>query len=405
MNVGPTQAIRCQTLGPETATPRSLKISTRSLDALRGALALYVLIGHARWLLWIGHSQWLKGNHSWPAYLVAYSSSLFRYGHEAVMVFFVLSGYFIHRSFAEASAHRTESFSVRRFLNRRARRLAPPYFLALLLTLSLDLCGRHFWPALYLGKTGDVLLDSVFSHAGFSPAAVVPATFMLPGALGLEFGTNGPLWSLGYEVIYYLLYPLWNYVYSRSVVLGYGTGLFAATIAFHFARGSFLGSVLAHYPIWLAGAAFADLSVRNQLGRSFAWIATALGTAPLPLVFLDLSTGFKVILEGLVGIAGFACFCLIPDSWHRRIPHQCLEFIGIRSYSIYILHFPILTLFAAATLSKYGARPETFSLAIGGSIAAISISLLFFNLCERHFVTRRTIPTTVATDSVNIPNA
>lgn len=39
-------------------------LNLRSLDVLRGVLAVYVLLGHCRWLLWIGNSEWNKITHS-----------------------------------------------------------------------------------------------------------------------------------------------------------------------------------------------------------------------------------------------------------------------------------------------------------------------------------------------------
>src|SRR5260221_6199720 len=76
----------------------------RSLDALRGLLACYVVMGHARWLLWAGFSEWNKRSHHAWTNVLAYASASLRYGHEAVMVFFVLSGFFIHLRTAQRMA-------------------------------------------------------------------------------------------------------------------------------------------------------------------------------------------------------------------------------------------------------------------------------------------------------------
>lgn len=71
-------------------------IDLRSLDVLRGMLAVYVVAGHARWLLWEGHSEWIKYSHSWWENVLAYASVSLRFGHEAVLIFFLFSGIFIH---------------------------------------------------------------------------------------------------------------------------------------------------------------------------------------------------------------------------------------------------------------------------------------------------------------------
>ena len=84
----------------------SSPINLRALDALRGLLAVYVLAGHARWLLWTGHREWLASAPAAWELPLGYSSAMLRYGHEAVMVFFVLSGFFIHLRAAEQFAGR-----------------------------------------------------------------------------------------------------------------------------------------------------------------------------------------------------------------------------------------------------------------------------------------------------------
>jgi peptidoglycan/LPS O-acetylase OafA/YrhL len=65
----------------------------RVLDVLRGFAALYVMIGHAVWLLWVGYHPYLAtGGHR----ALAYASELTRFGHQAVLLFFLLSGFCIH---------------------------------------------------------------------------------------------------------------------------------------------------------------------------------------------------------------------------------------------------------------------------------------------------------------------
>jgi len=69
------------------SVPLVRAINLRSLDVLRGLVATYVLLGHARWLLWTGHAAWIKLQHSLAANVLAYASVTVRYGHEAVMIF------------------------------------------------------------------------------------------------------------------------------------------------------------------------------------------------------------------------------------------------------------------------------------------------------------------------------
>ena len=82
------------------------------LDGFRGLAAFYVMVGHARWLLWEGYSQgFQKHPESYTAINKAlmYFFSLFKYGHEAVLFFFVLSGFVIHLRYAKRIAEQGAS--------------------------------------------------------------------------------------------------------------------------------------------------------------------------------------------------------------------------------------------------------------------------------------------------------
>jgi peptidoglycan/LPS O-acetylase OafA/YrhL len=110
----------------------NLTINRRALDALRGLLAVYVLDGHARWLRWAGHREWLASSPSTWELPLGYASALLRYGHEAVLVFFVLSDFFVHlRGAGQMAVSQTVSFSALRFYQRRWHRLGIPFLTAL----------------------------------------------------------------------------------------------------------------------------------------------------------------------------------------------------------------------------------------------------------------------------------
>ena len=229
------------------SVPLIRAINLRSLDVLRGLVATYVLFGHARWLLWAGNAAWAKVHHSLAADLLAYALACLRYGHEAVMIFFVLSGFFIHLRVAPALANGVPfSFKPGEFLKRRTHRLLAPYLFALFVTFLADMAGRHFFPTLYEARTGDALLDVNFARKGYGLISVLPAFAFLPGSLGGDFGTNGPLWSLAYEIVYYLLYPAWLYLRGLGAMMGYGTGLVLWIVALWGPHLQFLSPVLAH---------------------------------------------------------------------------------------------------------------------------------------------------------------
>jgi peptidoglycan/LPS O-acetylase OafA/YrhL len=65
-----------------------------------------------------------------------------------------------------------------------------------------------------------------------------------------------------------------------------------------------------------------------------------------------------------------------------------IAWIGMRSYSIYLLHFPFIVLMSAWAFSTAGARPSHGWLALAGGLAATAAGVAGFWLVERHFLHR-----------------
>ncbi len=91
-----------------------------SLDGMRGIAALYVVLHHAYFeVSEAAPKEWLVGRFAWLAF-----------GHYAVAVFIVLSGF----SLAAGDPMRGGFWA---YVRRRARRILPPYYVALGLSLLL----------------------------------------------------------------------------------------------------------------------------------------------------------------------------------------------------------------------------------------------------------------------------
>jgi peptidoglycan/LPS O-acetylase OafA/YrhL len=359
-------------------------LNLRTLDALRGLLAVYVLAGHCRWLLWCGHAVWMAAPHARWLEPIVYGSASLRYGREAVMVFFVLSGFFIHLRAARPGAIAAEP--ALDFYRRRAHRLGAPYYFALLATVALDAVGRALFPTLYLASTGDSLTDGVFRQTGYSLQSVAPAAIVLPSSLGRDFGTNVPLWSLAYEVVYYAIYPVWLAVRRRSAVLAFVV-VPLACFALLSMQLTFLGVVMLHYPIWLAGAALAEGLSRGLLSRSHV-AAAVVFIAGFALHSSGTLTWLPTMPALLYGAAAVFAFATMSGDAMKRWPVRLFEYLGVRSYSIYILHFPLVALMSAA-LFEAGGRPMHGWFAIGGAVVAVAFGCAGFAVCERYFVHHR----------------
>lgn len=365
-------------------------MNLRRLDALRGALAVYVLLGHCRWLLWAGHTAWLGSAHAGWEVPLAYGSGAFRYGREAVMVFFVLSGFFIHLRAGESlqAGLTPPPLVAGTFLARRAHRLVAPYGFALLVTVLCDMVGRAWFPILYAAQTGNALLDQAFARGGYTADSVVPALLLLPSSLGRDFGSNGPLWSLAYEVIYYLLYPAWLTVRRRSAALAFGLVPAACLALALLPEVPFLPLVLAHYSVWLAGALLAERLAGMQASQRTVVLSVVLFAAGLLGHIVASGLAVSILATILFGGAAVTACALAPGgdrpAWWIRL----FEYLGIRSYTIYIVHMPFLSLLGA-WLIQAGGRPLHGWFVVAGALLAIGFSCACFEVCERHFLHER----------------
>lgn len=376
--------------------PSKGAINLRSLDALRGVLAVYVCAGHARFLLWCGMSAWTMQEHEWLANVLAYGGALFKFGEEAVMVFFTLSGFFIHLRWAQdrQAGISPDRFHWTTYAGRRAHRILPPYALALLSTVVLDAVGRCLYAPLYDAQTGTVL-DETFKHTGYGPENIFWALVLLPSAMWQHFGTNTPLWSLGCEMVYYVLYPGWLLLRRRSAPAAYGVGLAMGLWAVFGMSGGPVKTCAANWPLWLAGAALAEGCSRRGTAGWMKWTGAVVGAAGLALS-LPWPNAWPYFLGRLfMGVGVVAAVAALPFAWGQQRFHRLLEWLGVRSYSIYICHFPCLTLVAAAWFHFMGAgRPQHGWAALAGLLLALGFCVGCFELAERRFLHRaKLIPT------------
>lgn len=145
-------------------------------------------------LVVIGHSEMIGGKVGDPVFLYLAS-----HAHAAVMVFFVLSGYVIA---ATVDKRRAAGYSLSHYFLDRFSRIYSVLIPALLLTLALDLAGRHWFPDRYA--------DPEVMPQTHALLRLFVNLFCLQGVWGyrVQFGSDPALWSVGYEVCYYVLFGL-----------------------------------------------------------------------------------------------------------------------------------------------------------------------------------------------------
>lgn len=313
---------------------------------IRGVSALIVCCGHLRVALFTDLSASTATGIT--ALLQKGFYLLTSLGHQAVMVFFVLSGYFVGGSVLRAAGR----FDFRRYLVARLSRLWTPLLPALLLTLAVDQVIRFYAP--------DVLSGAHYAVVNSGPNGDYSSS--LPTFLGnmafvqtvytSPYGTNGPLWSLASEFWYYILFPLGAIaagviIRERSVRLGCAllAVFVGATVSWH---------LLPSFPIWLLGVPVFLLNRRGgyrpnrwfTVSSVLLFIASLLVAKMLP--FGGVSGWFGDLL---VGVSFTAVLLSVINVELPRLPALDLRklafWLSEISYTLYIVHMPVVLLIYA----------------------------------------------------------
>jgi len=314
------------------------------LDYVRGIAILSVLFFHTLGttfgfdsLPWDG----LQRDFSVPnSFLIFLPLS---FGQIGVPIFFVISGFCIHLSCRQQD-QKWSGFFIRRFF-----RIWPPYFVAIIFSALLlmahsgfDLCNVAVWRA---------WLTHLFLVHNFD---------------SINFHTvNGSFWSLAIEVQLYLIYPVLLFFVGKigwrrvMTILAIGEFLIrasdgviqtlgASNTAWGTASEILSNSPLGYWFSWSLGAFIADALLKNQ-PLPFS------KTISMPWIFLlIISYFFKPLYSFFFLLAAIATAIFISQLLSGNAPKlkvpavalATLKKIGLWSYSIYLLHQPLINIYS-----------------------------------------------------------
>lgn len=323
--------------------------------------------------------------------------SIFSYslvtGHLAVSVFIVISGFCL--SLPVMRSGDRPNGGVYAFLKRRARRILPPYYAALALSLLLI--------ATVIGKPTGSLWDVPIA---IDEVAIISHLILLQDLFGTG-RINYVFWSIAVEWHIYFLFPLLLLATRRfgivatalaALLLGYAlTFGFAGT---RLARanphyiGLFALGMLAAYVAASARPEYA--TARTSRGWSAAIVMALLVTSAACYAWGHRTASQRFpYLDLPVGVLAAATLVVTTRSHShplsRLLSGRALVFIGTFSYSVYLVHAPLLQLMWQYVLVPLGlTNTQTFAaLTTLGALAVLAFSYGFFRLFEQPFLRRK----------------
>jgi peptidoglycan/LPS O-acetylase OafA/YrhL len=355
------------------------------LDIIRSLAAMAVMFGHCRGFYFVDYQQVAPSMATVPIKTIYFLTG---FGHQAVMVFFVLSGLFISSSVLRNLDRST--WSWRNYLIDRGVRLYLVLVPGLLLGGSLDLVGVHFVNHSRIYSVPLLAFGDGIPAERLNISSFFGSLFFLQTRFTTVLGSNGPLWSLFNEFWYYILFPGLVAVIlsakrrSVTVVLYVGLVIFAAWV---------LGGALSGFVVWLAGGSVALTSRYLRFSGSRSWPASlyTLCAAVLLGICLIAARSNRGWLGSDLAV-GLSFALLTHGIVQLRVP---LGMIGLRlaktfagfSYSLYVLHFPVLMLIRAKWLPTFRWQPDGLHLL---EVAGIAAGVLLYAFAIAHVTEQKT---------------
>ena len=312
------------------------------LDLIRGISALIVLFSHLRTAMFVDFNQAeSKGILSKMFYLVT------GLGHEAVMVFFVLSGFFVGGS----CLLKADTFTYKRYFIARLSRLWIVLVPALFFTLGIDLYIQSIDPTYSAGAYLTVSHSGPDQNYSIAADTFWANVFFVQTIYAPVYGSNVPFWSLANEFWYYCLFPLmfFSWIKRENILI---SSFFIALILSQLDFSQNFG-----YAIWLLGLPI-FLFYQKENTRLSSYHVLISGS--LLFFALALSKSHKISLlqinEALVALSFTYFLCSVkdrgcPDSL-RKIVIKVSTFLSNISYTVYLFHFPLVMLIFINFYSK-----------------------------------------------------
>jgi peptidoglycan/LPS O-acetylase OafA/YrhL len=305
------------------------------ISLLRGLAALQVAAAHLR-------AEFMPGLRSLDNPALWYQGLAFVTGfaHQAVVVFFLISGWLVGGSLLNK---RGQPEALKLYAIDRITRLWTVLVPTFALILAIGMLTGSIDP-----RTADFSRDNAYSAS-----ALVGNLFGLQTISVPQFGNNFPLWSLANESWYYLMFPLLLMAFGGPRRVPAMLALAAAAVLLPF-------NIVLYFSIWLLGAAFSRVRLECGAATRIALLAV-LGALS---VFFRLkgnnddmgpaSFGQDLLLS-VIFLLFLSSTILRPSPAIRLAPvRNAANFFSNFSFTLYVIHIPVLGMLSWLGMTLFG---------------------------------------------------
>jgi len=295
-------------------------------------------------------------------------------GGNGVPLFFIISGFILSLPFAKWRLANEKKVSLKRYFIRRVFRLEPPYLIALVI-----LFVAHVW-----------ILHN-YSFQKLLPHLLASGVY-LHGAIYHSFSTVLPVaWSLEVEVQFYLLAPLLCTIFllrnSTARIIIMTVIILTSAIFWYDVWG--VPHVLKYLHYFFIGMLLADwFSTGTKLFKNENAGAVVGILALLIYLFVPSINDLGTYLLKIMGMFLLVHTVLTNTLMKKLFSRPVLVWIGGMCYSIYLLHFAIVSA-SGQILLRLISNPHPalmIPLALFLAVMVLLVSSVYYILVERPFM-------------------
>ena len=318
------------------------------VHSIRGVAAFYVVVYHAKFILWSGGKEYLshfpKSGWNILEYLKFGVEMLFSSGSQMVMIFFVLSGFFMAMSMENNKVTGPKKLKI--FYSTRFIRIYVPYISSIVVSVLV-----LFWVAKYTPDLYNLSSNREFNNrliVAYHDITIQNFLKSLVFSKNNEYiGFNYAYWSLLYEGIFYLIIPFIHRIQRQYFILS-GSLFLLGIFVFSFYRvdNIFLKFTLEYNFYFAIGQAiyYYRKTIRDKLkGGKFKWILIAPSVILFFLFNVLTLLHYEIWADLFSSIAGGLILLLFLNyNFKNTYFIKCIKNLGKISYSLYLIHIPVL---------------------------------------------------------------